>query len=211
MATTCAFCGERPQYQDRRTGQFVCLEHARFEVVAASESSLTHPLSIRTAVTTDSQRHGETIGAQIEALALYFWNETDVDCFDRRYDVLACPALVAYDGDRIVGWASYAIEPDWDALVLVMLNVLPAYQGQGAGRGLLTALRDEAARRGLGRVLVVTSNDDLPALAIYQLYGFRITRVIPGQIARHHGGELPGFAGIPVRDEIRLEYRFGDA
>ena len=208
MGETCAFCEDRPQYRDRRTGQFVCLEHARLEVVApTTQSTLTRPLNIRPAVTTEGKRHGGTVGTQIEALSLLFWDETDVDCFERCYDVLACPSFVAWDGDEVGGMASYALEVDWDALVLVMLNVLPAYQRRGTGWALLDAVRGEAARRSLGRILVTTSNDDLPALAIYQRYGFRITRVIPGSIARHHGGELPGFAGIPVRDEIRLEYR----
>jgi ribosomal protein S18 acetylase RimI-like enzyme len=106
-----------------------------------------------------------------------------------------------------VGLAAYAIEVEWSAVVLAMLNVLPDFQGRGAARTMLDAVQGEAARRGLDRVLVVTSNDDLPALALYQRYGFRITEVIPGRIADHHGGEIAGFSGIPVRDEIRLEYR----
>jgi len=143
--------------------------------------------------------------ARIEELALYFWDETDIDCFNRQYDVLACPAFLACEGDEVVGLASYAVEEAWEAMVLVMLNLLPGWQGRGGGRALLDALRDEAARRGLARILVATSNDDLPALALYQRYGFRLIEVIPGCLARHHGAELPGFAGIPVRDEIRLE------
>jgi ribosomal protein S18 acetylase RimI-like enzyme len=140
-------------------------------------------------------------------LALYFWDETIVDAFDRRYDVLDCPAFLACEDDQVVGLAAYAIEAEWGAAVLVMLNVLPDFQGRGAARTMLDAIWGEAARRGHQRVLVVTSNDDLPALALYQRYGFRITEVIPGRIADHHGGEIPGFSGIPVRDEIRLEYR----
>jgi ribosomal protein S18 acetylase RimI-like enzyme len=207
MGETCAFCEGRPQYRDRRTGYFVCLEHARMEVVAPAESSSPQPLTIRPAVAAGSRDCGGLVGAQIEALALYFWDETGVNCFGRCYDVLTCPAFVASDGSEVVGAASYALEAEWGALVLVMLHVLPAYQRQGAGRALLDAVCDQAARRSLERVLVSTSNDDLPALALYQRYGFRITRVIPGGIARHHGGELPGFAGIPIRDELRLEYR----
>jgi ribosomal protein S18 acetylase RimI-like enzyme len=88
---------------------------------------------------------------------------------------------------------------------LVVLHILPDHQGQGGGWALLDALRDEAEEQGLGRMLVVTSNDDLPALALYQRYGFRIAEIIPGRIAQEHGGEFPGFAGIAVRDEIRLE------
>lgn len=212
MAETCAFCEGRPQYRDRRTGRFLCLEHARLEVVAPAEQSFSIGLlAIHAVPAASSQERGGAVGAQIEALALYFWEETSVDCFDRCYDILACPAFVACAGSEVVGAASYALEEGWDALVLVMLNVLPAYQGQGAGRALLDAVRAEAGRRGLGRVLVATSNDDLPALMLYQRYGYRITEVIPGCIAGHHGGELPGFAGILVRDEIRLEYQIDGA
>ena len=197
--TPCEFCTSKPQYQDRRTGQKVCLEHARLEVVAAGQGAAAQPLTIRPATASDH--------ARIQELSCYFWDETDVDCFDGQYNVLACPAFLACDGDEVVGLASYTIEADWSAALLLMLNVLPSYQGRGGGRALLDALCEEAARRCLERITVVTSNDDLPALALYQRYGFRFTEVIPGRIAQDHGGEFRGFAGIPVRDEIRLEYR----
>jgi hypothetical protein len=149
---SCTFCDGKSQYRDRRTGQYVCLAHSRLEVVAAAGSSKTLPLTIRPAATADY--------ARIEQLSLHFWDETVVDCFDREYDLIACSALLACDGDEVVGLASYTL-----------------------------------------------SNYDLPALALYQRNGFRITEVAPGNVAQHHGGELPGFAGIPVRDEIRLEFR----
>ena len=197
MVVQCDFCEGRPQYRDRQTGQYLCLEHARLQVAAPGRRPSGPPLAIRPAMADDY--------ARIEELALYFWDETEVDCFDRQYDVLACPAFVACEGDEVVGLASYAVEGAWDAIVLVMLNLLPDWQGRGGGRALLEAIHDEAARCGLARLLVVTSNDDLPALALYQRYGFRIIEVIPGRLAQHHGAELAGFAGIPVRDEIRLE------
>lgn len=194
----CAFCRAKAQYRDRETGDPICLEHARLAVIALRSREPGPPLAIRAALLGDYPR--------IEELALYFWDETVVDCFDRQYDVMACPAFLACEGDAVVGAAPFAEEVAWKALVLVMLNVLPAYQGRGAGRSLLDAVRDEARRRGLDRVLVATTNDDLPALALYQRYGFRITEIVTGRVAEEHGGDLPGFAGIPVRDEVRLEY-----
>lgn len=193
----CAFCASKPQYRDRRTGQYLCLEHARLDVVTASAQSPELSLAVRPVMAADYDRVNE--------LALYFWDETKVDCFGREYDVLACPGFLVCDGGDVVGLASYTVEPDWDAVVLVMLNVLPACQGRGGGSALIVALVDEAARLGRARILVATSNDDLVALALYQQHGFHLTELIPGAIAQHHGGELVGFAGIPVRDEIRLE------
>jgi ribosomal protein S18 acetylase RimI-like enzyme len=127
-----------------------------------------------------------------------------VDCFDRQYDVLACPAFLACDGEKVVGLASYAEETAWRAVILVVLNVLPGYQGRGGGRALLQALCKETVARGMSRVLVATSNDNLMALAFYQRLGFRITEIAVGRIAEDHGGAFPGFGGIMVRDEIRL-------
>ena len=195
----CAFCGAPAQYRDRTTGDYLCLGHARLDVIAAGRRRSGPPLAIRPASPADYPK--------IKELSLYFWDETVVDCLDRQYDVMACPAYLACDGDRVVGVASFAAEEAWDAIFLVMLNVLPGYQGRGGGRSLLDAVREEAGRRGLARLLVVTTNDDLPALALYQRYGFRIVEVLPGRVAADHGGAFAGFAGIPVRDEIRLEYQ----
>ena len=195
---SCAFCGQKPHYRDRITGQHVCPEHARLNVAAVASTSTAQPLTIRPATADDL--------ARIEELALYFWDETAVDCFGREYDVLTCPALLACDGHEVVGLASHAVETEWEAMVLVLLNVLPDFQGLGAGQLLLGALHSTTAQKGLARMIVVTTNDDLPALALYQRYGFRISGIVPGIIAQHHGGELPGFTGIPIRDEIQLEY-----
>ncbi len=195
---SCDFCEANAQYRDRHTGHYVCLAHARLEVIAAGQHGPLRPLAARPAVAEDY--------ARIEALARYFWDETDVDCFGRRYDVLAHPAFLACDGDEVVGVVSYAFEEEWDAAVVLLLNILPEWQGRDGGRSLLNAVHKEAKARTLGRLLVVTSNDDLPALALYQRYGFRIVEVVPGLLARHHGGEFPGFSDIPVRDEIRLSF-----
>jgi ribosomal protein S18 acetylase RimI-like enzyme len=193
----CAFCDGKAQYRNRHTGQYLCLEHARLDVIAAGGQPSQHPLAVRPATAADFDR--------VKELALYFWDETKVDCFGRAYDVLACPAFLACDGDDLVGLASYAVEPDWNAVVLVLLNVLPGYQDRDGGGRLIAAVVGEAARLRQARVLVATSNDDLVALALYQRQGFHLAELIPGAIAQHHGGELVGFAGIPVRDEIRLE------
>jgi ribosomal protein S18 acetylase RimI-like enzyme len=196
---SCEFCDAHAQYRDRRTGRYVCLAHARLEVVAAGQQGPIRPLDIRPAGPEDYGR--------IEELARYFWGETVVDCFGRQYDVMTCPAFLACEGDGSegrIGVISYAAEEVWDAVVVVMLNILPEWQGRDGGRSLLNAVHGEAKKGLLGRLLVATTNDDLPSLALYQRYGFRIEEVIPGLVARHHGGEFPGFSDILVRDEIRL-------
>jgi hypothetical protein len=55
------------------------------------------------------------------------------------------------------------------------------------------------------RLVVRTSNDNIPALLLYQKNGFRITEIRIGVMVEHHGAEIPGWEGIPVRDEVILE------
>jgi GNAT superfamily N-acetyltransferase len=196
----CSFCHAKAQYCDRHTGEQVCQAHSRLEVTALGGHDPAEPLTVRAALPTDRDRIAE--------LAIYFWDETEVACFGGEYDVRELPAFVACDGGKgghIVGLASYAAEGE--AVNLVMLNVLPGYQGRGAGRALVEAVEGAARAHGAARVVVATSNDDLPALYLYQRCGFHLIGLAAGRLVAHHGGEEAGFAGIPVRDEIRLEKR----
>jgi ribosomal protein S18 acetylase RimI-like enzyme len=193
----CAYCDANALYHERTSGTYLCLAHARLEVIGPREETRRPPLAIRSAISADRTRIAE--------LADRFWGEVEVECFGRSYQVDALPATVACDGNEIVGFASYAREGD--AVNLVMLNVLPRWQGRGAARALIAAVAEVARTEGAARIIVATTNDDLPALGLYQRLGFTITEVRVGKLLEHHGGVEPGFAGIPVRDEIRMELR----
>ena len=192
---TCVYCHENAHYRDRQSGHYLCPAHARVEVVArgGGPTSATS-LTLRSATPGDAPA--------IARLAEHFWGETEVGCFGLSYRVDALEAFVACDGDHMAGVLAYAAEKD--RLIIVMLNVLPDYQGRRAARGLLGRAREEASRRGVSRLVVATSNDDLPALDLYQRWGFRITGMLAGRLIEHHGGEEVGFGGVTVRDEIQL-------
>ena len=62
-----------------------------------------------------------------------------------------------------------------------------------------------ARQRELVRVLVATTNDNLPSLYFYQRKGYRITEILPETMVGAKGKEPSiGFGGIPIRDEIHL-------
>jgi len=183
------------QHRCARTGEYICLAHARLDVVSVSTRVRLPPVPVRAAQPEDY--------STVKEMALMYWGETEVMCFDRMYDVLKLPALLAVSDGRVAGVLSYAVEED--RLVIVMLNVHPEWQGRTTARSLLAMAEEEARKRDLLRLVVSTSNDDLPALYLYQRWGFVITDVKAGLILAHHGHEQPGFASIPVRDEIRLE------
>jgi ribosomal protein S18 acetylase RimI-like enzyme len=116
------------------------------------------------------------------------------------------PALVArLDGER-AGLLTYRV--DDRGLEVVTLDSIR--EGQGVGRALLDAALAEARRLGCHRLWLVTTNDNLRALGLYQRWGMRLAALRPGvydEVRRTLKPQLPelGENGIPIRDELDLE------
>jgi ribosomal protein S18 acetylase RimI-like enzyme len=123
--------------------------------------------------------------------------------FDRKFDVAKQPAYVAKVGTNFAGFASFS--EDRDSLIVVALGIWPEYQGSGIGQSLIRRVEAEAIKMHKKRILVSTSNDDLPALGFYQSQGFQVFEVKPNVIGHKHGKILAGIGGLPVRDELRLQ------
>jgi ribosomal protein S18 acetylase RimI-like enzyme len=79
------------------------------------------------------------------------------------------------------------------------------WQRSGVASHLVAEAELLSRRHGLPKLLFSTSNDNLPALYFYQRRGWTIAEVAPGAMLPYRTGpNNVGFAGIPVRDEIRL-------
>jgi GNAT superfamily N-acetyltransferase len=198
---TCAYCDRPAWYRDRETGELLCPEHARLEVRGPRpERPAAEPAPFQILPATPDDE------ATILEFWLHFWNDPEMDCFGKTYRAVELPALLAYDGDQVVGLLSYAVEQRWKAINVVALQVLPAAQGRGGAPALLRVLEAQAREMGIGRLIVATSNDNLPALYFYQRLGFQISAIEVGQIAPDDPEEdFVGVGRIPVRDEVRLE------
>jgi ribosomal-protein-alanine N-acetyltransferase len=79
--------------------------------------------------------------------------------------------LVAEEGDTLIGYAGMMFTGGPQADV-VTLAVDPARWGHGTGTALLTALTDEAARRGCTEVLLEVRKDNPRARRLYLREGF---------------------------------------
>jgi len=113
------------------------------------------------------------------------------------------PALVATMHEDVSGALAYRLLGD--GLHIVALATDAMWQRAGVGGHLVAEAELLARRLSLSRVVVTTTNDNLPALYFYQRRGYRLTAVIAGSVLSGSGGALNGFAGIPVRDEVHLE------
>ncbi len=135
------------------------------------------------------------------------WITTTIYSRDVRYDADAIPALVAHEGTRPLGLATYA--PSKQGWEIVTLSTCE--EARGIGGALLARVIDEARAAGASRVFLTTSNDNLSALGFYQRRGFRLARLFPGMIDHYrdaYENSIPVCSadGIPLRDELELEY-----
>ncbi len=125
------------------------------------------------------------------------------------YDLTTLPTVVALVGIDVAGVLTYIV--DGDSLEVVSIDATEP--GRGVGSALLAYAVEFAASRELRRVWLVTTNDNLDALRFYQRRGMRICAVSPGALAhsRRLKASIPevGAYGIPLRDELTLEFVIG--
>jgi ribosomal protein S18 acetylase RimI-like enzyme len=125
---------------------------------------------------------------------------------DEVVDVLALPGFGAWDAARLVGLATYAIEAD--RAELAALAVADDHRGRGIGAALVDRVVDAVRAAGAASIWLVTTNDNLDALRLYQRHGFRLVELRAGAVdrARARKPSIPprGRFGIPLRDELVL-------
>jgi GNAT superfamily N-acetyltransferase len=181
-----------------RCGKLVDWEGAQLQVVCTCRPRLElPPVFVREA--TDADRPA------MRALFESDFGRTKIVAFGEVMDFDQMPALVALVTRDLAGALAYRLMGD--ALHLVALATDPMWQRSGVGGHLVAEAELLARRLNLLRAMVATTNDNLPALYFYQRRGYRLSHLVPGSITVHTGQEVAGFAGIPVRDEVRLEKR----
>lgn len=180
-----------------RCGRFVDWEEARLQVVCDCRPRLElPPVLVRASAEQDR-------AATLDLFKRDF-GRTNVLAFGEIANLEQTDALIADMKGDLAGALAYRV--DGDALQIVALATDPTWQRSGVGGHLVAEAELLARRRELTRVVVMTTNDNLPSLYFYQRRGYQITGVVPSARVPHASVPSPlGFGGIPVRDEIRLE------
>ena len=136
-----------------------------------------------------------------------FWGGTTVVAHGTLFDAAALPALLSRRGDRVTGLLTYAI--GLDGLEVVTLDAVQRHSG--AGTALLSAAVRHAVAEGLGRIWLITTNDNVDGIRFYQRRGMRIVGINPGAVdeSRKIKPSIPevGEYGIEIHDELVLERR----
>ena len=183
-----------------RCGRIVDWADARLQIVCDCRPHIDlPPVLVREATDADRKAASELFERD--------FGRTHIVAFGEVMDVDQMPALVAVAHGDPSGALAYRLLGD--ALHIVALATDPMWQRSGVGAYLVAEAELLARRLKLSRVVVATTNDNLPALYFYQRRGYRLTGVVPDSVVQHTHQQQAGFAGIPVRDEITLEKMLG--
>jgi ribosomal protein S18 acetylase RimI-like enzyme len=121
-------------------------------------------------------------------------------------DVLALPGFCASLGARIIGVGTYALQAGRAELAAIAVS--REHRLVGIGSALIEAVAAAVAAQGARELWLVTTNDNVDALRLYQRRGFHLARLHPGAMERARALKptIPpsGPYGIPKRDELIL-------
>jgi len=124
------------------------------------------------------------------------WRPAELDGFVAQDD----------DGER-VGLLTYDVRED----VLEIVTLDAFREREGIGSALMLSAIERAHASASERVVVMTTNDNEPAIAFYEHLGFRVVEVLEGAVAASRAikPSIPatGVGGVPITDEVLLELR----
>jgi GNAT superfamily N-acetyltransferase len=134
------------------------------------------------------------------------WGSDWMVAHGERFLISQLPGFLARMEDRIVGLITYTIRQNG-----CEITSLDSFEeGIGIGTALIEAVKKVAVQSGCQRLFLITTNDNTHALRFYQRRGFTLSALHIGAVneSRKIKPEIPllGNDGIPIRDEIELEF-----
>ena len=165
-------------------------------------ASPKNPIVIEVRPLTDGDR---AWAVQVEAES---WSEPVVARRGELVEPTQLPGFVALLDGQPAGLASYAVRGNECELV----TMRSLREGRGVARALLDAVRTAAIDARCMRLWLVTTNDNLRALKLYQRFGMEIVafhRHAVTEARRRLKPSIPERSahGIPISHELELELR----
>jgi ribosomal protein S18 acetylase RimI-like enzyme len=135
------------------------------------------------------------------------WGEDFMVAHGRIFRPDNLDGFIALDGREWVGLVTFYFEASF-CEVLSLDSLRP---GTGIGTALIKAAEKAARQAGCHTLKLITTNDNTPALRLYQKLGFELVALRRQAVneSRKVKPSIPEFGldGIPIRDEIELELR----
>ncbi|GAF15103.1 acetyltransferase, GNAT family [Bacillus sp. JCM 19046] len=133
------------------------------------------------------------------------WGSTQMVISSGVYDCASMDGFIALnEKNEIIGLLTY-MEREESVEIISLDSIV---EGRGVGKALLQAIEQHALRKQINKIQLVTTNDNLYALAFYQKRGYRLRRILIDAVkqARVQKPSIPlvGYDKIPIHDEIEL-------
>ncbi|GEN52379.1 GNAT family N-acetyltransferase [Halobacillus faecis] len=133
------------------------------------------------------------------------WGGTKMVISSGVYECTNLDGFAALENERILGLITY-IKKERECEIISLDSLV---ENKGIGTLLIQAVEAEAKRLGCSVLRVITTNDNIRALAFFQKRGFRMTEILHDAVqrARKIKPEIPaiGNHGIPIVDELLLK------
>jgi ribosomal protein S18 acetylase RimI-like enzyme len=134
------------------------------------------------------------------------WGEPLVARLGELIDPTQLPGFVAFVDGRRAGLVSYAVRGEECEVV----TIRSLQEGRGVGRALLDAIRVAAIEAGCRRLWLVTTNNNIRALALFQRWGLDIVAFRRHAISEARRSLKPSIPDrdandIPIAHELELE------
>lgn len=141
------------------------------------------------------------------SIAIKLWGSIEIISKNHIYDILKLPAFAVESDGKCIGFIVYTKERKECEIVALYSSI----EKQGAATRLIDMVKKQAKNDRCERVWLMTTNDNTQALRFYQKRGFVLVAIRPNAIeAQRKIKPIPliGNDGIPIRDEIELDFKF---
>lgn len=105
--------------------------------------------------------------------------------------LLENPDVAYYIVETVEPVAWFSVETEMDVLWLAMLQIHPKFQRQGFGKRVLSFVESLAKTSGIGTVGIHTTEDNIPAQALYRSAGYAVAEF--GKCTTADGAERMGY------------------
>lgn len=133
------------------------------------------------------------------------WYTTTMVIRGKQIDMTQTEGFFLLEKENIIGLLTYIV---YDG-ILEITSLDSLRENQGIGSALVNMAVREAAERGLQKIVLMTTNDNINAIRFYQKRGFDMARLFRNAVdaARKLKPEIPliGENAIPLHHEIEFE------
>ena len=133
------------------------------------------------------------------------WYTTTMVIRGKQIDMTQTEGFFLLEKENIIGLLTYIV---YDG-ILEIISLDSLRENQGIGSALVNMAVREAAERGLQKIVLMTTNDNINAIRFYQKRGFDMARLFRNAVdaARKLKPEIPliGENAIPLHHEIEFE------